>query len=987
MSLHFKVLLIEDDEDDVGLIKNLLQETSFSEFELDRVGTYEAGVEAICRAEHDAVLLDYRLGKRNGLELLRQVVSNGCLAPIIILTGQGDYKVDAEAMEAGAADYLVKGQISSDLLERSIRYSIVRKQAELKLKNYYDHLEELVKERTEQLESANHELRIEIAERKKAEERATEQREYLTTVIDSLDHPFYVINADDYTIRMANSAAAPAGLPPNITCHELTHKNSQPCDGSEHLCPLKMIKQTGRPLTTEHLHYDAGGNQKYVEVHGHPILDKKGEVVQIIEYALDISDRKRVEEELRSARDDLAREKSLLHAVLNQMPSGVIVVEPNGEIILSNEHATETLGHKAFHRYEYSGYRIFHSDGTPYDPNDYPLSRCLNKGEIVMDEEVILAVPHSEKTLIIQASASPVRDLKGNVVAAALSFRDITDRKRAEEELFRREQEYRALVENSPDVVMRVDRELHRIFANQALESMTGYPISHFIGTTIYEPESEDRREYVGRMEKACAKIFSTGEEEAFEFAYPTTGGTRYFHMRLVPEYSREGGIESILTISRDITDLRRVQEELRNARDELEARVQERTAELAKSNRALRLDEARLEALWKLSQMAEATTKDIVDFTLEQQIKLTRSKVGAIGFVDEEEKTFTLYACTTDIGEKGRLIDKPIGFPIERFRLLSESIRKREPIVIQEFGKSASDGMCPFLPVTLHRFMIAPILGGDSVVAVAMAGNKDEEYDPSDIRQLTLLLDGMWKLVQRGKAEKALREAESLAAMGRALSVVAHDVKTPLVAIGGFTRMVHGHLDESSDDRSKLEIVINEVRRLETMLKDILAFSKPLGLDKSFQDVNRVILESLMMVDGAARERELKIETHFADVPPVFCDPMRIKQVIINLAMNAIQASPPGKTVSVSTHLLGKRLLIDVTDCGCGVPFEKRDEMFAPFVSTKKEGTGLGLAISKKIVEAHKGNIQILDNAAEGITLRVSFPVVSDEQTPESGQ
>jgi PAS domain S-box-containing protein len=981
MSLRIKILLIEDDANDFVILRNLLQETGFSGFTLDRAKTYESGVEAIHRAEHDVILLDYRLGERNGLELLREVSAHGCPAPIIFLTGRGDhYAVDSEALKAGAADYLVKGQINSDLLERSIRYSISRRRAELELKGYRDRFEELVRERTEKLASANHELRIEIAERKKAEENAREQKEFLTTVIESLHHPFYVINADDYTILMANSAAAPKSFSPDITCHELTRMESEPCGGQGRLCPLETIKRTGKPSTTEHFHYDAEGNPRYIEIHGYPIVDRKGKVAQIIEYALDISDRKRVEEELKRVRDDLAKERSLLHAVLDQMPSGVIVAEPSGKIILANEHATEILGRKASHRDEYPEYRACHSNGAPYDPDEYPLNRSLNQGETVIDEEIVLTLPHIEKTLIILASASPVRDLEGNVAAAVLSFQDITERKKAEEELYRRGQEYRALVENSPDVVMRVDRELRRVFANQALETLTGYPISHFIGTTIYEPGSEDRFEYVSLMEKACASIFSTGAEQAFEFPYPTTeGGIRHFHMRLVPEYTKEGEIGSILTISRDITDLRKVQEELRKARDELELRVRDRTAELARSNRALRLDEARLEALWKLSQMAGATTKDIADFTLEQQIKLTGSKAGAIGLMNEEEGVFTLYACTVDIREKSGLVHDPISFPIRRSRLLSECVTKREPIVVREPDRSALDGMCPFVPVTLQRLMIVPIVEGDSVVAVATAGNKDEEYDQSDIRQLTLLSDGMWKLVQRGKAEKALREAESLAAMGRALSAVAHDVKTPLVAIGGFTRMVHDHLDEGSGDRSKLEIVISEVRRLEAMLKDILDFSKPLELDKSFQDVNGLILESLLMVDDVARERELKIETHFADLPPVFCDPTRIKQIIINLVMNAIQASPPGRTVSVSTGIRGKRLLIDVTDCGCGVPVQKRDEIFTPFVSTKKEGTGLGLAISKKIVEAHKGDIQVLSNAEEGATLRVSFPTVTD--------
>src|SRR5208337_5531561 len=222
----------------------------------------------------------------------------------------------------------------------------------------------------------------------------------------------------------------------------------------------------------------------------------------------------------------------------------------------------------------------------------------------------------------------------------------------------------------------------------------------------------------------------------------------------------------------------------------------------------------------------------------------------------------------------------------------------------------------------------------------------------------------------------------ESLAAIGRALSAVAHDIKTPLIAIGGFSRMVHGHLDEANPDRSKLEIVINEVQRLETSLKQMLDFSRPLQLDKSFQDLNQMIVESLIMIEDAAGERKLSIETHFAEIPLVSFDPMRMKQVVINLVMNAIQASPLGKIVYISTQLEGKRLLIDVTDCGCGIPVEKRHEIFAPFVSTKKEGTGLGLAISKKIVEAHRGRIEILDNAELGVTIRISLPAVIEELT-----
>lgn len=135
-----RVLLVDDDEDDYIITLDLLSESEGGQFDLEWVGTYEAALETIGRNKHDVCLLDYHLGKRNGLELLREAVANGCKAPLILLTGQGDREVDLKAMRAGAADYLIKGQISTSLLERSIRYAIERAQTLQALRESEDRL-------------------------------------------------------------------------------------------------------------------------------------------------------------------------------------------------------------------------------------------------------------------------------------------------------------------------------------------------------------------------------------------------------------------------------------------------------------------------------------------------------------------------------------------------------------------------------------------------------------------------------------------------------------------------------------------------------------------------------------------------------------------------------------------------------------------------------------------------------------------------------
>ncbi|HEX9922163.1 MAG TPA: response regulator [Anaerolineae bacterium] len=126
-----KVLLIEDDEEDYIITRDLLADIADQPFHLDWIDTYEAALKEFAHSQYDVYLIDYRFGKHDGLELLREAIGLGCRAPLILLTGWGDRAVDIKAMEAGAADYLVKGQLGAPLLERSIRYAIERRRAQL----------------------------------------------------------------------------------------------------------------------------------------------------------------------------------------------------------------------------------------------------------------------------------------------------------------------------------------------------------------------------------------------------------------------------------------------------------------------------------------------------------------------------------------------------------------------------------------------------------------------------------------------------------------------------------------------------------------------------------------------------------------------------------------------------------------------------------------------------------------------------------------
>ena len=129
-----RVLLAEDDEDDFIIVSGFLKEIRDPRCDIDWAPTYEAAEEQVCQNQHDVYLFDYRLGAKNGLDLLKVAQQHGCVVPIIMLTGQGLDGTDVQAVRAGAADYLVKGQFDAQLLGRSIRYSIERKSAETALR-------------------------------------------------------------------------------------------------------------------------------------------------------------------------------------------------------------------------------------------------------------------------------------------------------------------------------------------------------------------------------------------------------------------------------------------------------------------------------------------------------------------------------------------------------------------------------------------------------------------------------------------------------------------------------------------------------------------------------------------------------------------------------------------------------------------------------------------------------------------------------------
>ena len=232
--------------------------------------------------------------------------------------------------------------------------------------------------------------------------------------------------------------------------------------------------------------------------------------------------------------------------------------------------------------------------------------------------------------------------------------------------------------------------------------------------------------------------------------------------------------------------------------------------------------------------------------------------------------------------------------------------------------------------------------------------------------------------LVERErKKQRALIRVRSLAAVGKAVSEIAHDMKTPLMAIGGFAKQVFKKLEPDNPDRKKLGLVIEEAAHLESMVKEMLDFGKPVELQFTEIDLNELVSDSVRMAQPIAKENGVELKTDLApSLPPVLLDAPRVKQILLNLITNAVQASHTGDRVLVCTRLNSLGVVLEVADHGDGIAEEYHESIFNPFFSTKKEGAGLGLGIVKKIVETHGGDVSFHANQERGVTFTVRLPL-----------
>ena len=283
------------------------------------------------------------------------------------------------------------------------------------------------------------------------------------------------------------------------------------------------------------------------------------------------------------------------------------------------------------------------------------------------------------------------------------------------------------------------------------------------------------------------------------------------------------------------------------------------------------------------------------------------------------------------------------------------------------------------------------PFISKGQLVAMMNLGYKftRDIYSHEDIELLSTLANQMAIAIENARlyedlkrSKSYIRRADRLASLGTLTAGLAHEIRNPLVAIKTLTQLLPERLEDEEFRDQFLKIASGEVDRISSLVNELLDFARPSDPKWALEDINAILDGMILLVSTGTKKKLITIVKNYAlNLPLVQIDREQIKQVVLNILLNAIDATAENGTITVQTRSFIKPggepyIQIEFTDTGCGIPGEHLEDIFNPFFTTKATGSGLGLSISNQIIQDHKGYIDVESEIEKGSSFFINLPV-----------
>ena len=717
------------------------------------------------------------------------------------------------------------------------------------------------------------------------------------------------------------------------------------------------ILDTGREEVEVYRMRRKDGSEIWVEDHGRYVHDEHGNIIYHEGMLRDVTERKRMEE-------TLVHERSVLRTLMDNLPDNIFVKDTESRFVICNladarllraKTPDEVVGKTDFDLFPRELAASYYDDEQEVIRSGQPL---LNREERTIDPE--------GETRWLLTSKVPLRDDHGKVIGVAGINRDITDRKRLEEELKKyslhleeladertrklreSEEKYRELFEACPVSLWEEDfsevKQFLEELRQKGISDFGAYFADHpkevvkcaalvkvlnmnkatlnlydaksvedvIGGLSCVLPEESNRRQFSDEVVAlAQGKKYYEGEMENRTLR----GENKHCNVicAVVPGY--EQSLAKVLVCIVDLTPQKKLEEELRASKERLEYVVATNPAVLV------------------LERPFANLSNTFSTFVSE-------SAASVFGF---EPKNF--------LGESGSKFFNSRLPPNDLVRYLAE------------VPSLWSDGQHTFEFRFLHSD------GSYRWIREQMKVTRDLEGRILDV--VGVCID----VTEQKKLEEKLAKAERLAAIGETAAMVGHDLRNPLQGITGAAYNIRRYLRKSPDPSANemLAVIDNGVQYANEIINDLLEFSREMQLQLIPTTPKSVVRKTLTDIKIPIN---ITIEDTTANAPEILADEPKLKRLFTNLIQNAIDAMPEGGKLSISSMSTQKEVSISVRDTGCGIPQDMVGKIWTPLHSTKAQGIGLGLPIAKRIIEAHGGSVSVESAVGKGTTFTLKLPI-----------
>jgi PAS domain S-box-containing protein len=805
-----------------------------------------------------------------------------------------------------------------------------------------------------------------------------EIRKEFTGVIFKNIHDGVLILDREYRIRAVNNAFQkwsdrPLSELVDRNCEEVFHDKHWLCPH----CTAKVVFETAQ-MNIETQKTINGETVSYAELSAYPVIRGGGEVSECILFIQDITDRMLCHDEVLRLYNEVAQTKEYLEGIIEHSADAIVSSDLDGIITSWNRGAERIYG---FAKEEVLGKYL------PFVPDflidqERENTRMVGSGEVLKRIETFRQ--RKDGTIIsVSLSLSPIKNAVGEVIGISGVSRDISEKKHVEKELVRRNQELSRLffISSAMRSTLELERLLRMVLTAVTMGDGLGFnrailflvdekknilkgamgvgPASHEEAFHIWDRLSTERKtlqDIMSEIESGESTKDSFFDRLSQGIQIPIAEDTiltktiKNKESFIVDDVGREPLSDTVLiqqlgTHSYAVVPLL--------SRDKVIGAL---WVDNYFNRRHIGEEDMRF-----LTAFSNHVSSAIENARLFEQVKLTEQELENIF----ESISDLVYFVTKDYVVKNinKAVVKRLGRPPE------EIIGKKCYEVFHGMNKPWPE--CPHHKAIERKEAFVEeltdqYLGGTFITSSSPIFDMNGDFIGtvnvvSDITELKTLRERVIK-------------TDRLAALGEVAARVAHEIRNPLVSLGGFARRLEQKLEGNMKEYA--DIIAKEVRRLESFLNEILGFVKETRIMKEPVENNKLMTDVVSLVDSEIDDKGIVLVKEFGNPVELLVDPNRIKDALLNILKNAVQAITGKGTITVRTYTKNSTCIFEIQDTGPGIPEAELRFIFDPFFTTKQSGTGLGLTITHRIIEEHAGTIEVESRKGEGSIFRVLLPI-----------